>query len=183
MSATTSTPAFAQGRPSNSLRFGGESGVAGDRALQWLSARNTSLSPRLLLVCFAGLSLVSLAIAVGFWIQGATLVMPFAWLESSALGAALWVHTRHAADRECVRLEGDRLMVEHACGGRTERVEFSPAWVRIEPESGERSLVELSGQGQRIAIGRFVRPELRRQLADELRWALRRWPMAAARGE
>jgi len=47
--------------------------------------------------------------------------------------------------------------------------------VRVEPELGDRSLIELSGQGRRIAVGRFVRPELRRQLADELRWALRRW--------
>jgi uncharacterized membrane protein len=44
----------------------------------------------------------------------------------------------------------------------------------VEPEHGDGSLIELSGQGQRIVVGRFVRPELRRQLADELRWALRR---------
>ena len=176
---TTSTPAFGHGRPSNGLRFGRESIVAGDRALQWLSARRSSSSPRRLLACFAALSLVSFVIALGFWIEGATLVMPFAWLEAGALGVALLVHARHAADRECIRLEGNRLTVEHACGRRTERVEFAPAWVRVEPESGERSLVELSGQGRRIAIGRFVRPELRRQLAEELRGALRRWPMAA----
>ena len=52
---------------------------------------------------------------------------------------------------------------------------FAPAFVRVEPRSGDRSLIELSGQGRRITVGRYVRPELRRQLADELRWALRRW--------
>lgn len=36
------------------------------------------------------------------------------------------------------------------------------------------SLIELSGQGRSIAVGRFVRPELRRGLADELGAALRR---------
>ena len=54
------------------------------------------------------------------------------------------------------------------------RVEFAPAWVRVEPAAGERSLIELSGEGQRVEVGRFVRPELRRALADELRAALRR---------
>jgi uncharacterized membrane protein len=68
-----------------------------------------------------------------------------------------------------------RLVVERADGRRVERVEFTPAWVRVEPEHGEGSLIELSGQGRRISVGRFVRPELRRELADELRWALRRW--------
>jgi uncharacterized membrane protein len=60
-------------------------------------------------------------------------------------------------------------------GRRVERVEFAPAWVRVEPRHGDHSLIELSGQGRRISVGRFVRPELRREFADELRWALRRW--------
>jgi uncharacterized membrane protein len=75
---------------------------------------------------------------------------------------------------ECIRLRPGRLVVEHANGRHTERVEFQPGRVRVEPEYGDGSLIELPGRGQRIAVGRFVRPELRRQLADELRWALRR---------
>jgi uncharacterized membrane protein len=110
-----------------------------------------------------------------FWVQGATLVMPFAWLEMLALGAALLIYARHAADSESIQLRAGRLTVEHVSGRHVERAEFASDWVRVEPDHGERSLIELSGQGQRIAIGRFVRPELRRQLADELRWALRRW--------
>ena len=74
------------------------------------------------------------------------------------------------------------MTVEHAHGPRTVTVEFEPAWVRVEPETGDRSLIELSGQGRRIAVGRFVRPELRRQLAEELRWALRRWQSGPATG-
>ena len=83
------------------------------------------------------------------------------------------VYASHACDSESIRLQGGRLTVEHACGSRVERVEFASQWVRVEPEHGDRSLIELSGQGQRIAVGRFVRPELRRQLADEIRSALR----------
>lgn len=124
---------------------------------------------------FASLSALSLGIGLFFWVQGATLVMPFAWLEMLALGAALLIYARHAADSESIRLQAGRLTVEHVSGRRVERAEFASSWVRVEPEHGERSLIELTGQGQRIAIGRFVRPELRRQLADELRWALRRW--------
>ena len=107
--------------------------------------------------------------------------MPFAWLEVLAVGAALLVYARHAADSECIRLQGGMLTVEHACGRHTDRVEFRPDWVRVEPEHGDGSLIELSGQGQRIVVGRFVRPELRRQLADELRWALRRRDAAQGR--
>ena len=42
-----------------------------------------------------------------------------------------------------------------------------------DPVTGDGSLVELSGQGQRVRIGRFLRPEMRAAFAQELRLALR----------
>ena len=164
--------AFATG----TLRFGAEA-AAGEQ-VQWLLRRNCSATPRQMMGFYLSLCVLSMLIGMFFWVQGATLVMPFAWLELVAVGAALLIYARHATDNERIDLKGGRLVVEHVSGRHVERAEFAPAWVRIEPEHGDRSLIELSGQGQRIAIGRFVRPELRRQLADELRWALRRAPAA-----
>jgi uncharacterized membrane protein len=122
---------------------------------------------------YAALCGLSLAVASFFWWQGARMVMPFAWAELLAAGAAMLVYARHATDNEAIALRDERLTVEHASGNRLEHVEFQSQWVRVEPEVGDGSLVELSGQGRRIAVGRYVRPELRRQLADELRMALR----------
>jgi len=132
------------------------------------------MAPNHLMAIYASLCTVSLGIALVCWLQGATLVVPFAAVELLAVGSAMWVYATHAADSECIRLNPGRLVVEHANGRHTERVEFQPDWVRVEPEHGDGSLIELSGRGRKIAVGRFVRPELRRQLADELRWALRR---------
>lgn len=177
MSATISYFPIGLAPSASPLRFGRETD-AGERAVQWLLKRNCSASPRQVLTLFASLCVVSLLIASVFWIQGAKLVMPFAWAELAGLGTALLLYARHATDSESIRLQPGRLTVELAFGRRVERVEFAPAWVRVEPEHGDRSLIELSGQGRQISIGRFVRPELRRQLADELRWALRRWQLA-----
>ena len=160
--------------PGGHLRFGHESVSAGG-SVQWLLKRNCSLAPRQLLAFYASLCVLSLVIAGLFWMRGATLVMPFAGVELLAVGSALLLYARHAADREVIRLRPGRLTVRRVHGPHVEQVEFVPAWVRVEPESGDRSLIELSGQGRRISVGRFVRPELRRQLAEELRWALRRW--------
>jgi uncharacterized membrane protein len=142
-------------------------------SVQWQLRRNCSMAPAQLLAIYAVLCVVSIGIAAVCWSQGATLVAPFASAELLAVGVAIWAYAKHAADSECIRLNPGRLVVEHANGRHTERVEFQPDWVRVEPEHGDGSLIELSGRGQRIAVGRFVRPELRRQLADELRWALR----------
>ena len=184
MSATLYHPSIAIPAAARALRFGVES-VEGEHSVQWLLKRNCSSTPRQMGVFFASLCVLSLGIGTVCWVQGATLVMPFAWLELLAVGTALLLYARHATDRESICLQPGRLTVEHVSGRRVERVEFAPAWVRVEPEHGDCSLVELSGEGRRIVVGRFIRPELRRQLADELRWALRRWqwmPMAGSAG-
>jgi uncharacterized membrane protein len=156
----------------SSLRFGSPDG-SGDSSVQWLLRRNCSMTPAQLVAFYLSLSAWSLAIAGAFWWRGATLVMPFAGIEILAVGAALLVYARHAGDRERVTLAPGRLSVECTVGRRTDLIDFAPAWVRVEPSHGDRSLIELSGEGKRIAIGRFVRPEQRRALADELRAALR----------
>ena len=171
----------------NLLRFGRVH--AGDKSteqgavlIEWVLKRNCSPTPAQLLAVYASLCVISLGIATYFWTLGATLVMPFAWFELAVVGVALLVYARHASDVERIALKEGRLTVEHQNGGRIERAEFTPDWVRVEPLEDDRSLIELSGRGQAIAVGRYIRPELRRALADEFRVVLRRWPAGAAVG-
>mgnify|MGYP000325955707 CR=1 FL=1 len=123
------------------------------------------MAPQQLFGLFGGLCVLSMSIAGFFWAQGAKLVMPFAWLEMVAVGVALLIYARHAADEELIALSRGSLMVRHTSGNSIETVEFVPEWVIVEPVTGGKSLIELSGQGQRIEVGRFVRPELRQQFA------------------
>ena len=143
------------------------------QAIHWFLKRNCSVTPAQLGWLYASLCVVSLGIGTFFWLQGALLILPFAWLELAAVGFAFLVYARHAADGEHITLQGKRLVVELENAGRLERVEFNREWVRVEPDAAERSLIELSGNGRRTVIGRYVRPELRPALAQELRRALR----------
>lgn len=178
MSVTTSTRAGSEALSSAggaAMRFGHEeTSDDGRPAYEWVLKRNCSLTPKRLLLVFTLLGALPLAIGCAFWLQGAPLVMPFASAELLAVATALLVYARHAADNERIALADGRLTVEHTNGLRVQRVSLQPAWVRVEPKQDDRSLIELSGQGQRVAVGRFVRPELRAQLAEELRAALRR---------
>ena len=181
MSASTSSIAWpAEGSPPT-FSLGRESAGEPEWSVGWVLRRDNASVPRHLMAWYALLCAVSLAVASSFWAQGAAVVMPVAWLQLMGVGGVLWAMSRHATDRECIELRGDRLTVEHASGSHVKRVEFQPAWVRVEPEHGDRSLIELSGQGRRIAVGRFVHPEQRRQLAEELRLALRRWHQGGAK--
>ena len=144
-----------------------------DQQIAWRLLRNCSVTPAQLGGLYASLCVVSLGIASMFWMHGATMIMPFAWFELVAVGAAFLVYARHATDGERIVLQGSQLFVEQTLAGKLLRSEFNREWVRVEPQRDDRSLIELSGQGRKVHIGRHVRPELRPALAREIRMALR----------
>lgn len=141
--------------------------------LQWDLRRNCSLTPRQFAAVYAGLCVLSLLIAVPFALQGAVVVLAFAGLELVAVGVAMMVFVRHVRDGDTLTLTGSRLRVEQVRGSRRVRSEFHAGWVSVEPHDTEGSLVELSGQGQRVLVGRYLISHRRPQLARELRLALR----------
>jgi uncharacterized membrane protein len=150
------------------------------QAIVWFLKRNCSVTPAQLGWFYASLCVLSLGIAAVFWSLGATLILPFAWLELGLVGLALLVYARHATDGERIWLQERRLVVETETGGQLRRTEFDPDWVRVEPRSDDRSLIEVSGRGRSVRVGRFVRPELRPLLAQEIRSALREHGAARA---
>ena len=68
---------------------------------------------------------------------------------------------------------GRSLLVEQCLGSRVWRTDFAADWATVEPAAGQGSLVEICGQGRRVRVGRFLRPEFRAAFAHELRRALR----------
>lgn len=144
-----------------------------DQNIHWFSKRNCSVTPAQLGWLYASLCAVSSTIGIFFWFQGAVMILPFAWLEMAAVGIAFLVYARHAGDGERIWLQGRQLVVELENAGHLQRAEFNRDWVRVEPAGSGRSLIELSGQGRRVNVGRYVRPELRPALAQEIRRALR----------
>jgi uncharacterized membrane protein len=166
---------FAVSNPDFSFRFGTPhmSSEPGSPGVQWQLRRNCSVTPGQLFKLYISLCVVSMVIAVAFWLQGAHFILPFAWLELMAVGAAFLVYARHARDGEKIILQGRQLVVELETAGRTERSEFAREWVRVEPRAGDGSLIEVSCQGRSVSVGRHLRPELRPALAREIRFALR----------
>ena len=151
------------------FRFAKSSGPV----IDWRLQRNCSITPAQLGWMYASLCVVSLGIGTWFWAHGARMVLGFAWLELTAVGLAFLVYARHATDGERIFLDGSSLVVEFESAGRRERAEFNREWVKVEPRASDGSLIELSGQGRSVRVGRFVRPELRPLLAREIRAAPR----------
>jgi uncharacterized membrane protein len=141
--------------------------------IQWFLRRNCAVTPKQLGWFYLSLCVFSLVIGAAFWFQGALLILPFATVELLAVGVGFLVYARHATDGERIYFDSGHLVVELENAGKLERKAFRREWVRVEPSSNDGSLIEVSGQGCSIRVGRFVRPELRPVLAKEIRMALR----------
>ena len=137
--------------------------------------RNCSISPAGLLCVFAALSLVAVAIGIGFAIAGAWLILPFAGLEVVMLGVAFVLYARRAADYEKIELARDRLTVEVAEAAHTARYEIDPrrARVLLEKDEGYGARVLLRGAEEELEIGRHLDAVTRVRFAAELARRLR----------
>ena len=136
----------------------------------WRLKRRSSISPTQLGWLYLSLCLACLGMAGFLASQNATVVMTFALL---AVGTAFVVYSRHASDAEKIVLQGGQLVIELETAGRTQRAAFNRNRVRVEPGTEDSSLIQVSGQGQLVQVGRHMRPELRPLLAREIRFALR----------
>ena len=164
---------------SSGWRFGRELPRDGQASvLQWVLKRNCSITPRQLGAVYASLCLLAAFISAGFWMQGAPVVTLFAGVELLCVGMAMLVYARHAGDREVLTLAGRELAVESRQGSRTEHFSFGADLLVVEPSAAQGSLVEISGRGRAVRVGRFLRPEMRAAFAQELRRAMRAAPAA-----
>jgi uncharacterized membrane protein len=139
------------------------------------SRRNDSLGSRARWRVFAALCAGSLGLAVVFAAVGAWPVLPYSALEMAVLFAAFWSIGRHADDWERLRVDGDRVIVEHECAGVLSRHEFNRCWTRLEYERsayGRAPRLALCSGGRRVTIGGDLALQQRERLAYELRRAL-----------
>jgi len=146
--------------------------VHGGECSRWLLRLNCSLTPRQVLLSYCPVGVLLAAIGLACWWLGAQWVLPFAALEIVVFAGALLVYARHAGDREVIELRPGHLVVRHCHAQHVNEVEFASSRVRIEQRDAGSSLIEVSEQGRRAFVGRYMRPESRARLADELRRAL-----------
>jgi len=107
------------------------------------------------------------------------IVLAFSLLELACVGLALLLYARHALDRERIALSSDCLLVECVQAEVHSQALLDPLWTRVltgtDAAAGRprRNLITLESRGVRVEVGRFVNEAQRRQVARELRMALR----------
>jgi uncharacterized membrane protein len=127
-----------------------------------------------------GLAVAAAALpAVGFAVMGAWPVLGFLGLEVLLVLGLVGLHRRWSrAAVESVLLTDGRLLIRRADGrGGRESAELEPYWTHLtlEERPGVMPVLTAKARGRSVEIGRFLSEEEKRELADALQAALRRY--------
>jgi uncharacterized membrane protein len=143
-----------------------------------------SLPPRGFHVMMLVLGLTSLAVGIGFLSIGAWPVSGFFGLDVGLVYFAFRLNYRSARRSEILRLAGDAFTVERVSVRGARRVwRFQPFWLRVvlEERDDDRNRLFVASHGRFVAIGDFLPPAARRELAATIRDALSCWRAAIGR--
>ena len=119
----------------------------------------------------------SLGVGVGFFFQGLTLILPFAGLEVSALGIALYFTARQGTQKEVIRIRENKVIVETGMSQPDKTYFFERTWLQVvhkhSSHSWYPSSLLLRSHGKQLEIGQFLNEEERKGLAIDLRNAIK----------
>lgn len=137
-----------------------------------------SLSPRGFLILMICVSSICLIAGVAFMAVGAWPVLGFFGLDVLLIYTAFKLNYRSGRISETVSLnKKDLIVTRRFPNGRTREWRFTPFWARVslsQPPCHDSRLI-ISSHGNHIDLGAFLTPQERRELAQHLTAALRRW--------
>ena len=146
--------------------------VEGAADFTFVARRNNSLSSGGRLLVLGSIAAVVLAISLGFALNGAWLVFPFAGLEMLVVYLAFRYVGRRAGDYECIALHDDSIVIERQQAAKAERFDFNRHWVQvalIEARGTSRSRLLLRSHGKEVEFGIHLTGEQRAALARRLK--------------
>jgi uncharacterized membrane protein len=127
------------------------------------------------------LGLISLAVGIAFVAVGAWPVCGFFGLDVGLVYLAFRLNYRSARRSEILRLAGDAFTVERISVHGDRRMWRFPAfWLRVvlEERAADTNRLYLASHGRFLAVGDFLGPAARRELAAAIGDALQRWRSA-----
>ncbi|MAJ91100.1 MAG: hypothetical protein CMF40_02815 [Legionellales bacterium] len=142
--------------------------VMPNRAMPW---------QQIMLIYFL-ISTVTIIIALGFFSQGFTLILPFAGLELTALGVVLYISAWRSNIKEVVCVADDKIRIEIGHNTAEKVFEIDRTWAQVVLERSWNnwypSRLLLRSHGRQLEIGKFLNEQERQRLAIELKKILKK---------
>ena len=122
---------------------------------------------------YFAIAIVTLTIAFNFYVQGLTLILPFAGLELAALGIVLYISAWRSNIKEVVSVTDEKIKIEVGRNSPETVFEFDRVWVKIVLEKSWNnwypSRLLLRSHGKQIELGKFLNEQERQCLEVELK--------------
>lgn len=137
-----------------------------------VARRNDSLGARGRWTAFWLVAAGNVTLGLAFVVAGAWPVLPWSLAEIGVLGVAFVCLERRSREWERLTVQGDRVIVERARGGRIDRREWSRCWLRVETmpgRDGRPVRMLLRGAGEECEFGAALPDAARREVALRLR--------------
>lgn len=138
----------------------------------FVARRNNSLSSGGRLLVVGSLAAVIFAIALGFALNGAWLVFPFAGLDILVVYLVFRYVEQRAGDYECISFHDDKIVIESRRKAKTDSFEFNRHWIQIsfvESRGAQSGRLLLRSHGKEVEFGDHLTDEQRAAVARRLK--------------
>ena len=115
---------------------------------------------------------VSICISLVFWVIGASLILPFALLESLLLVVAFVCHAKAVCDFDEITLNDRHLVVRQERRGQAKEHHFTRGLFRVSMTDGPSPLVRVAESGKQVELGEWLLVHERVSLCRRLAHAL-----------
>ena len=140
-----------------------------DNGWEWFLKRNCSISPYQLAGIFLLLAIISLTIGVTFYVMGATLILPYCFLEILVLFLAFLYNAKHANDYEKLVIEPNIIRLINKNGDLENTTELNRSFSKLEQLADHRNLIMISQGAREVYFGNHIHINLRERLYREIR--------------
>ena len=134
---------------------------------------NKSLSWKFSLLFILVITLTCGVIGIGFYLAGASLVLPFAGLEILLVGACVYFVVKRTYKQEIITMTPERLIIEKGINRPKSKWEYFRVWAYVVVEKPIHSWypahILITSKGERIPVGDFLTENEKFTLVENLR--------------
>ena len=134
---------------------------------------NKSLSWKSNLLFIIAISVTCGAIGIGFYIVGASLILPFAGLEILLVGACVYFVVQRTYKQEIITMTPERLKIEKGISKPDKDWEYFRVWAYVVVEKPKHpwypAHILITSKGERVPIGDFLTEKEKLTLVENLK--------------
>ena len=144
-----------------------------DSVFQIILKPNKSLSWKFSLLFILAITITCGAIGIGFYLAGASLILPFAGLEVLLVGACVYFVVKRTYKQEIITMTPERLTIEKGINRPKSKWEYFRVWAYVVVEKPTHpwypAHILITSKGERVPVGDFLTENEKFTLVENLR--------------